>query len=65
MNEIAKILKKEKVYIPSVYAIKKTYKEFWAKKRRANCLKQLHSSKKDNHRKTKHLMVIQHGADNQ
>ena len=25
---------------------KKPYKEFWAKKRRANCLKQLHSSKK-------------------
>ena len=43
---------------------KKPYKEFWAKKRRANCLKQLHSSKKDNHKKTKSLMVIQHGADN-
>ena len=25
---------------------KRPYKEFWAKKRRANCLKQLHSSKK-------------------
>ena len=25
---------------------KKPYKEFWAKKRRVNCLKQLHSSKK-------------------
>ena len=32
VNEIAKILKREKIYTPSVYAIKKTYKEFWSKK---------------------------------
>ena len=32
MNGIAKILKREKIYTPSVYAIKKPYKKFWAKK---------------------------------
>ena len=33
VNEIAKILKKEKIYIPSVYAIKKTYRILGEKKK--------------------------------
>ena len=51
-----------KILKMSKHEPKSLIKNFGRKKRRVNCLKQLHSSKKDNHRKTKPLIVIQHGT---